>query len=136
MSCNNYNRSNGVLNNQNNYSRTSGSTNTQNSYMRSPLYRGNSAIRTNMSNNNINYNDNSCRDNENYNNDYIDSASCPCQNSDCQPGDTPVDGMIIAMSYVPWQQWNNIYNSEEAFNRGTIFASLYKPWIGRSISNE
>jgi len=43
----------------------------------------------------------------------------------------PVDEMMIGMGYVPYQKWQNIYDYEKAFCRGTIFEDLDKPWIGR-----
>jgi hypothetical protein len=64
------------------------------------------------------------------------TASCPCQNNGNNYTDMPVDDMTIGMSYVPWQQWDDIYDSAEALSKGTIFAELFKPWIGRSIGNE
>lgn len=38
----------------------------------------------------------------------------------------------IAMAYVPWQHLTNIYeNLEEAYETGTIFPELTKPFTGR-----
>ena len=37
-------------------------------------------------------------------------------------------GMSVAMAYVPWQQWGNIYDPKEALKRGTIFAELDLPF--------
>lgn len=42
------------------------------------------------------------------------------------PKETP-----IAMMYVPYQKWEEPYDTETAFARGTIFPSLDKPFIGR-----
>lgn len=37
-----------------------------------------------------------------------------------------------AMAYVPWQEFERIYeNLEEALAVGTIFPSLNKPFLGR-----
>jgi hypothetical protein len=41
----------------------------------------------------------------------------------------------LAMAYVPWQKNASMYeNLDEAYNVGTIFPDLYKPFLGRSIS--
>ncbi len=39
-------------------------------------------------------------------------------------------GMPIAMAYVPWQRWRNIYDAEKGFHRGTIFQELDLPFRG------
>lgn len=39
-------------------------------------------------------------------------------------------GMPIAMAYVPWQQWRDLYEAEKGFQRGTIFEELDKPFKG------
>lgn len=36
-----------------------------------------------------------------------------------------------AMAYVPWQDFGNLYELEKAFEIGTIFPELDKPFIGR-----
>lgn len=41
------------------------------------------------------------------------------------PAETP-----IGMAYVPYQQWKNIYETDVAFDRGTIFKDLDKPFLG------
>lgn len=41
----------------------------------------------------------------------------------------------LAMAYVPWQEWKNIYNPDVAFRRGTIFAELDLPFCGRGGCN-
>ena len=42
-----------------------------------------------------------------------------------------LDSMPLAMTYVPWQKWEDIYSPEEGFARGTIFAQLDKSYIER-----
>lgn len=37
---------------------------------------------------------------------------------------------VLAMAYVPWQEWRNIYEPGKAFCRGTIFEELDKPFYG------
>ena len=44
--------------------------------------------------------------------------------------DTPVEKMPIAMAYVPWQDWEELYEIEKAFECGTIFPCLDKPFVG------
>lgn len=36
--------------------------------------------------------------------------------------------MPLAMAYVPWQAWRDIYDAEKGFHRGTIFQELDKPF--------
>lgn len=38
--------------------------------------------------------------------------------------------MPIAMAYVPWQVWQDIYDADKALCRGTIFQELDKPFQG------
>lgn len=35
----------------------------------------------------------------------------------------------VAMAYVPWQQWQNVYSMEQGFARGTIFPDLDLPFL-------
>lgn len=37
----------------------------------------------------------------------------------------------LAMAYVPWQPWGELYNEKTALERGTAFACLYMPFMGR-----
>lgn len=48
--------------------------------------------------------------------------------SSCNENIDAMDGMVIGMCYVPWQQWRNIYEPKEGFKRGTIFQELDKPF--------
>lgn len=41
-----------------------------------------------------------------------------------------LSSMPLAMAYVPWQEWQNIYEAEKGFHRGTIFEELDKPFKG------
>ena len=36
----------------------------------------------------------------------------------------------VAMAYVPFQHMSNVYASDEAFDRGTLFPELDKPFLG------
>ena len=42
-----------------------------------------------------------------------------------------VDSMQIAMQYVPWQHWDQVYCPEEGLKYGTIFPELNKPFYGK-----
>lgn len=41
-----------------------------------------------------------------------------------------LDAMPLAMAYVPWQEWEEPINLDDALNYGTLFRSLYKPFMG------
>ena len=40
----------------------------------------------------------------------------------------------LAMSYVPWQKWEALFNESEALNRGTAFPSLEIPFLCKEVS--
>lgn len=42
-----------------------------------------------------------------------------------------LEDMPLAMAYVPWQTWRNIYDTEKGFHHGTIFQELYLPFLGK-----
>ena len=37
----------------------------------------------------------------------------------------------LAMAYVPYQSWGNVYEPERALDAGTLFPDLDKPFYGR-----
>lgn len=37
---------------------------------------------------------------------------------------------VLAMAYVPVQKLETVYDTDQAFDRGTLFPPLDKPWIG------
>lgn len=39
----------------------------------------------------------------------------------------------LAMCYVPWQKWGEVYNLHDGFTIGTIFPCLNKPFLGRGV---
>lgn len=68
-----------------------------------------------------------------------------CNNGGCmgaQPGYMPsgmnrarhaIDSEYpIAMAYVPWQRWGEVYEPEKALCRGTLFPALDLPFTGCS----
>ena len=45
-----------------------------------------------------------------------------------------IDRFPIAMSYVPWQKFDKMYDDlEKAYNIGTVFPELNKPFVGRRV---
>ena len=38
--------------------------------------------------------------------------------------------MVVAMAYVPEQEWETPYDALGGLDRGTLFPSLDKPWLG------
>ena len=40
----------------------------------------------------------------------------------------PIEKLPIAMAYVPWQRWEELYDLDKGFMCGTIFPSLNKPF--------
>ena len=68
-----------------------------------------------------------------------------CNNGGCmgaQPGYMPsgmnrarraIDSEYpIAMAYVPWKRWGEVYDPEKALCRGTLFPALDLPFTGCS----
>lgn len=46
--------------------------------------------------------------------------------------DNYCDKFPVGMAYVPWQNLKNLFdNLDEAYDKGTIFPELVKPFIGR-----
>ena len=44
---------------------------------------------------------------------------------------TPLpENPVVAMAYVPFQQWRSIYPQDEALERGTLFQELDLPFRG------
>jgi len=39
--------------------------------------------------------------------------------------------MPVAMAYVPWQDWRDIYPARKSLCQGTIFEELDKPFLGK-----
>lgn len=48
----------------------------------------------------------------------------------CEKSRDTLEGMPLAMAYVPWQTWRKIMCPEMAFKTGTIFEELNKPFWG------
>ena len=85
-------------------------------------------------NNNNSCNSNSCMANNDGRNP---SMAVPVyrERSGCSDRDDSLDGMPIAMAYVPWQSWRHIYEAGKGFHRGTIFEELDLPFKGKGGCN-
>ena len=53
-----------------------------------------------------------------------------CADADCNK-ETVLSGCPIAMAYVPWQTYGNIYPLQQAIGRGTMFRELDLDFAGR-----
>jgi hypothetical protein len=58
-----------------------------------------------------------------------------CYNDYIPKDKVPLADMPIAMAYVPWQDsglktWGKLYELDTAFEVGTIFKELNKPFLG------
>ena len=53
-----------------------------------------------------------------------------CGNQGCDK-ETVLSGMPIAMAYVPWQSYGNIYPLQQALRNGTMFRELDLEFAGR-----
>lgn len=53
---------------------------------------------------------------------YNNQGTMPCHKAD------PLSDMPLAMAYVPWQRWQNLFDADRGFHCGTIFQELHKPF--------
>ena len=58
-------------------------------------------------------------------NSYHSSCSCTQEKETVK-----LDSLSLAMAYVPWQKWQNLYNRQAALKNGTLFEELNKPFKG------
>ena len=54
-----------------------------------------------------------------------------CHNKEQYPRYESPKDMVVAMAYVPWQYFGEVYEPDKALRIGTIFPELNKPFIGR-----
>lgn len=54
----------------------------------------------------------------------------PCDSLPVEPCQC-LEDMPLAMAYVPWQSFHNTYELCKAFQIGTIFPELCKPFCGK-----
>lgn len=45
-------------------------------------------------------------------------------------GEKPRVNQLLAICFVPMQEWEQIYDEDTAFSTGTVFPSLNKPFLG------
>lgn len=103
---------------------------------------GNCSQDCNM-NTGMNMNDRRCRNNMNGNSygrrnssmPTMPPTSCGSNNCNCMDNATSIQndalrGLPVGIGYVPWQQWECVYNVDEGLSRGTIFPSLDLPFYG------
>lgn len=69
------------------------------------------------------------------NNGNSGNGGCGCDSCNCVDDATslqndPLRGLAVGIGYVPWQQWECVYNVDEGLSRGTIFPSLDLPFYG------
>lgn len=57
--------------------------------------------------------------------EYIDGQACNTQTLSPLPKDP-----VLAMAYVPFQKFENLYAPEQALDAGTLFCGLDKPFLG------
>lgn len=58
--------------------------------------------------------------------------ACACAEAACG-ADPQMGHMALAMAYVPWQRWEQLYAPEKALCRGTLFPSLDLPFCGSEV---
>ena len=59
-----------------------------------------------------------------------------CRNNNCRgqqpyPRFETAKDMVVAMAYVPWQYFGEVYEPDKALRIGTVFPELNKPFTGR-----
>lgn len=57
-------------------------------------------------------------------------VSYPQPNCNCFPKMESAKDMTLAMAYVPWQQYGNVFEPDKALQKGTLFPDLWKPYLG------
>lgn len=62
--------------------------------------------------------------------DHRNERDCGCDHEQARTMIDPLAGLPLAMAYVPWQCWNNVYEPAEGWHRGTIFPELDLPFLG------
>ena len=58
-----------------------------------------------------------------------ESASC-ADSVSCSENIRTISDYVLAMAYVPWQEWGSLYDPRQGFCCGTIFEDLNKPFQG------
>ena len=60
------------------------------------------------------------------------AVACAVACEPCERDDMP--GFPLGMAYVPWQPWCNLYDTEQALWKGTLFQDLDLDFLGRRCS--
>ncbi len=55
------------------------------------------------------------------------------QNDYVQNNNAQNNGQVLAMSYVPMQSWQKLYEYDKGLMRGTVFEELDLPFKGASM---
>jgi len=64
---------------------------------------------------------------------YMINPSLDVENDERYEDTLRCGDMVVAMAYVPMQNWNNVYDPCEALSRGTQFSDLDKPFYGEDV---
>ncbi|MDW2798805.1 spore coat associated protein CotJA [Clostridium boliviensis] len=56
------------------------------------------------------------------------AGGCMPAPAECK-GVESIDRYPVAMAYVPWQRWQELYSVDTAIEMGTIFPDLFKPFL-------
>ncbi len=63
--------------------------------------------------------------------------TCPiesCTAAQSESREAMCDGMVLAMSYVLKQEFADLYEPDNGFRQGTVFAALDKPFLAGGMS--
>ncbi|MDO5145511.1 MAG: spore coat associated protein CotJA [Eubacteriales bacterium] len=60
----------------------------------------------------------------------MDGMKTSCSHH-CESTVKKIDALPLAMAYVPWQRWGDLYKPEDGLKQGTIFIDLNLPFTGR-----
>ncbi len=58
----------------------------------------------------------------------------PCESEQPEPREAMCDSMVLAMSYVLKQEFADLYEPDNGFRQGTVFAALDKPFLAGGMS--
>lgn len=57
-----------------------------------------------------------------------------CENEVIESRDTLCETMVLAMSYVVKQEFGDLYEPDNGFRQGTVFAALDKPFLAGGMA--
>lgn len=71
---------------------------------------------------------------DNFSNPYFSGLNRADSDDNCEESYRPTSALpknpVPAMAYIPFQQFNQPYSSQEGFKKGTLFPCLDKPFLG------